>query len=129
MNDLFISVYTVSAFICAHKSHYLANAGATNGSFFRQPLLAPYPMSFVALMGFSSLLPMLADHLLGDFWHKSHLHEHAYTFLGHKCALFHLDRAYTSQQYHNLLIKSGVVLFVHSDNDVVEVAIRTSTIL
>ena len=72
---------------------------------------------------------LLTDHSLEDFWRKSHPHERAYTFRGHQGARSRLDRVYTSRQYRNLLVKSDIIPFVHSDHDMVEVAIRTAAVL
>ena len=72
---------------------------------------------------------LLTEHLLEDFSRKSHLHERAYTFRGHQGARSRWDRVYTSRKYRNLLIKSDIISFVHSDHDMVEVTIRTTAVL
>ena len=59
LDDLFIMVFTQLGCLYMHTCHTIgANAGATNGCFFRKPLVAPYSLTFVDLMGFPSLPPM-----------------------------------------------------------------------
>ena len=69
------------------------------------------------------------DHHLEDFWRRSHPDAQTYTFQGAQGALARLDRIYTSRQFRNLILKTDIVPFVHSDHDMVQITLRTSTLL
>ena len=69
------------------------------------------------------------DHHLEDFWRRTHPDDRVYTFQGAQGALARLDRIYTSRQYRNLIIKTDIIPFVHSDHDIVQISLRMSSIL
>ena len=76
-----------------------------------------------------ALQKILSTHSLEDFWRKSHPHDVSYTFRGVRGSSSRIDRVYTSRQFRNLLIKSDILPFVHSDHDMVEVTLRISATL
>ena len=76
-----------------------------------------------------ALRKILSTHSLEDFLRKSHPHDVSYTFRGVRGSSSRIDRVYTSRQFRNLLIKSDILPFVHSDHDMVEVTLRISATL
>ena len=86
---IYYGVYAVRILYILTRRTIGANDGETNGSFFRQPLVAPYPLSFVALMGVSSLPLMHA--LPTQYEMLVTCHPLSTTFLLHHSPAFVID--------------------------------------